>query len=283
MSQGATREICGFLCRWGLLAGAGAFVALVAWAGLTATMGLAGDVGSSFLLKDCLSAPAGRTSRDVVLRGYLTPRASVGGVAVGLVIVEGRPLQALCTYEQGCATVLANPQPGSLRLLVRGIPYGALAFRAGEAHLLCAGSGQRVFLVDGRLVAAADGGGPDVWRDVLGRMRECGQVALFHPGPREAFLECWPRLREADPRTPILFDDRRPAATYTLVQAAKRLDRNRRRSSVDVITAAPDLARRAAGLEFSTHLLLAGPEVPGRTPHLRCYRSAAKLKDSLLP
>lgn len=280
MSDSPRREIAGFFCRWALLAGAGTFVALVAAAGLTATTGIAEDVHSRLVLKDWVAAPAKAPSDGITLRGYLVPPISRLGLDVGLVAVAGRPLGRLHTYAGGCILRFVNPQPGVVTIEARGMPYGSLAFERGRCRLLCVPHDRRVFLVDARLLCALGAGASaGFWDALLTELDAAASVALFHTGPRDAFLDSARALREAGVARPVLFDDRYAGPAYTVRRAAGTLGRGRSGAGMEIVTCDGELALVLAKQGFSTHRIGpgAGPRQPPGT--LKQYPSPAAFRD----
>ncbi len=281
MGESHRREIVGFLCRWLLLAGAGTVVVAVTWASLLAAADVSGESRAQLLLRDWVAAPGRGDSSGVYLRAHLDPPASRSGLDIALLIAEGHPLGVVRTYKGDCGMVLDNPQAGTIPLLVRGLPYGAMAFQASRCRLLCVPSDRPVFLVDARMALAAGGRKDEAWAACLRAMKAAGQVALFHPGPWRQFLQCRRDLRAMGVAEPILFDERRRDPTYTLTRVGNQLRRRHRREGIEVVTADAKLARQSADRRFGTHLVADGVDaVPAAGP-LRLHRSLANLKDSL--
>ena len=280
MSDSPLRETAGFFCRWALLAGAGTFVALVAAAGLTATAGIAEDVRSRLVLKDWVAAPAKASSDGITLRGYLVPPISRPGLDVGLVAVAGRPLGQLQTDAGGCILRYGNPQPGVVTIEARGMPYGSLAFERGRCRLLCVPADRRVFLVDARLLCAPGAGASaGFWDALLNELDAAASVALFHTGPRDAFLDSARALREAGVARPVLFDDQYPWPAYTVQRASGTLGRGRSGAGMEIVTHDGELAIALAKQGFSTHRIGpgAGPRHPPAT--LKQYPSPAAFRE----
>ena len=281
MGASRSREIVGFLCRWSLLAATGTVAAVVAWASLLATVGLAGDLDSHLLPRDAVVLPSPPDGGMAYWRADLEPSPSRSGLPVGLLIAEGHPLGLVCTQPGGCSMVLDNPQAGTIPLRVRGAPYSAVAFQERRCQLLCVPAGRRVFLVDARMALAARRAQPDAWRDCLSAMKAAGQVALFHPGPWPRLRQCAEALRARGVDEPILFDDRRPDPTYTFQSVGKRLRRRHRREGIEVITADAQLARESGRERFCTHLVAEGASEAATGVPVRHHRSLANLKDFL--
>jgi hypothetical protein len=283
MSDGHSREIIGFLCRWLLLAGAGAAVAAVTWAGLVAAAEGPRRARAQLLLRDWVAAPGRDDGAGVYLRAYLDPPASRSGLDVALMIADGRPLGVVRTYNGSCGMLLDDPPAGTTRLLVRGAPYSAMAFQARRCRVLCVPRQRAVFLVDARMVLAARARGDEHWPGCLRAMQAAGQVALFHPGPWERFLHCRRALRAAGAAECILFDGSPADPTGTLLRVGRELGRQDRREGIEVVTADADLARQSAGRGFATHLICQeAAAVPPGLP-LRRHASLANLKDSIAP
>jgi len=281
MSRGAYREVAGFFCRWLLLAGAGLTAAVVAWGSLLATAGLSQEVGTTIVLGDWVALPAAGDDGFAYVIGPTESTPAVRGVDIGLAVSTGHPLRIVRSCSKGCVIPLDNPQAGTIRVLLRGAPYSAAAYQAHPLRLLCVPRDVRLFLVDARLSSRAGPAGRQAWQEGLDAMRTAGWVALFHPGPAEAFRRCVRRLRATGVGEPILFDPRAADVTDTLNRVERTLRRSPRGQGMEVVTADGHLARRAQKRGFVTHWIGAaeGQGVPSRT--LRRHRGLANLKDSL--
>ncbi|MGB2821449.1 MAG: hypothetical protein WBF17_10735 [Phycisphaerae bacterium] len=281
MSDSHSREIVGFVCRWLLLAGAGAAVVAVTWASLLAAADVSGESRAQLTLRDWVAPPGPQADGGVYLKAYLDPPASRSGLDVGLLVAEGHPLGVVRTYAGKCGMLLDNPQAGTIRILARGAPYSAIAFQARRCRLLCVPQDRLVFLVDARMALAACGRRDEAWPDCLRAMKAVGEVALFHPGPWRNFLQCRRELRAMGLAEPILFDERQPDPICTLARVGSGLCRRHRCDGIEVVTADPELARQSAGARFITHLVADAAPATRQVGPLRRHRSLANLKDFL--
>ena len=275
-----TREILGFLCRWCLLGGTAAVVAVVGWASLLATGALGDEVGSEFLMRDAVACPADAGGRTVYLWGHVRPAPAMPGMDVCLADAAGQPLKVVRTRRKGCVLVYRRVPAGRTRVTFRGMPYSTLAFQAGSCWLLAVHPDRPVFLFDARLALVLRRGSPADWHACRRDMLAQGELALFHPGPGRDFELCLRDLRSLDVSEPVLFDDHAPSPNYTLRQAARALARARGQA-MEVVTADESLAVRAARQGFLAHLV--GPSSPPARPQARLKRHAspAKFKESM--
>jgi hypothetical protein len=283
MTASNTREIVGFLCRWCLLAGTGVAVVLVAGASVRATVSVADDVRSELTMSDWVARPA-TTPRDRVhLWGCLTPPARVRDLQIALAAAAGRRMTLLRTEGEGCLARFERPKVGTTRLVVRGLPYSAVAFQSQTCRVVCVGPGRRAFLVDARMALALRRDQPGPWRACLRQMQARGEVVLFHPGPKPAYLRCRRELCGADCDLPLLFHGARDLPLYTLRRALADLGRARGARRPDVVTADVGLARQAARMRCTAHLVSSGAAGGKTPPRVRRHESVAKFKVSLLP
>jgi len=286
------REVVGFCCRWCLLGLAAGMIAAAAWTNLPSLTTAADAAGAGLILPDAVWQQRRRMHMvgfvpqhlDGRVMRFLTGRASdapgyVTAHGVRIYVRAGRPAQ------------------GSHRIYLKGFPYSLHAFQRREATWTVVSPGTAVLLVDARLADAVLPAGQAAWQRLMAAAQARGQVALFHPGPVEAFAEAGARLRPFHPRTPMVCNFKDPPEgddSYVLRWVSESLGRARRAKgaqpagqpwqahrAITVITADPDLAFQAARRGFRTHLLAgAGVEVrPNR--RLTRHASLAKLETFL--
>ncbi len=280
MRTSRTSEAVGFLCRWSLLAGAAAATVLVGWAAVRATAGVGEDVRATLVMSDWVVRLSPTARETAYLPGCVQPPVA-SGAHVALAVTEGRPLTMVRADGGNCRAEIDDPREGTTRVIVRGLPYSALAFEAPRCRLLCLPHDTRVFLVDARLALAQR-------REHLGGYHAClramdarGRAVLFHPGPRGDYFRCLRALRAAGSGRAVLYADVRPGRACTLRRARRSLCPTRRARKPDAVTADAELARAAAAMGLPTHLVGCDRRPTKASDRLTCYPSLGKLKVSL--
>jgi hypothetical protein len=280
MRTGRTSEAVGFLCRWSLLAGAAAATVLVGWAAVRATASVGRNVRATLVMSDWVARPAARAGETARLPGCVQPPVAFAAPAA-LAVAEGRPLTIVRAHGGNCLAEIDDPREGITQVIVRGLPFSALAFEAPRCRLLCLPRDTRVFLVDARLALAQR-------REHLGGYHAClramdarGRAVLFHPGPREDYFRCLRALRAAGSDRAVLYADVPPGRTCTVRRARGSLCPTRRARTPEVVTADAGLARAAAAMGLPTHLVGCDRRPAKASGRLTCHLSLAKLKVSL--
>lgn len=277
MNGERSQEVVGFLCRWCLLAAVGATILAVTWTSLLGVLGVASDLRTELVLPDFVVRPLDEANRAHWLEGQVTPPLSYPTVGLNMIVSPVQDLALAYWRERRWWVPASGLRPGSNRLLVRGLPYGPVAFQDCPLQVVCVARDRRVFLLDARLALGAQLERPRTLRECVGAMRRGGEVVLFHPGEVDRFVDCRRRLRNAGVELPILFDFRRKGPLTVLRAASGRLGRGRERTGLEVVTADAELAREAAAARFRTHLVAADAAPEGVLHH----RSVAQLKESL--
>ena len=286
MISSHTREVIGYFCRWSLLGGVGATIALVVWASLSATAAVPSDVAAELVMVDSIAAPAEQHAVRLTVGGFIKPLHVRSGIAAGLLIVQGQPVRNLrMTGEGRCQVLLDDPPAGTTRAMARGLPYGATAFQAQPVSVSIIDRSRAVFLIDARLALRALEGQGDRWRAAFRRMQALGEAVLFHLGTRAEYSRVRAVLASAGSTALVLYDDSAPVGDRLVRRASRSLGRRDMRGTIQVVTGDAELARQLARQEFSVHLI--EPEIAPRVSMpvggLRRHASVAKFKDFLSP
>jgi len=269
------KEPAGFLCRWCLLALAGAGVLAAVCASLPAAAG-AGEGEGAVLLPDTLCRPWPKMH----LTAFLTAPEE-GRVVRLLAVLPGRAPRYLDAGRGRMHVGFGQLAPGSYTVTLKGLPYSLHAFARCEAAWVVLRPEEPVVLIDARLAGEVLPAGDAQWQRLIAAAATAGRVALFHPGPVGQAAKDLRRLRPFHPHVPIVCDFRPPAEgdeTYVLRRLSSLLGRDRpppgagegwaKHAGLAVVTNRPDLAAEAARQQFRTHLLAPVGTGPPAGPHL---------------
>ena len=282
------QEAVGFLCRWGLLALAGAVVFCAAWAGFAAAEGIAGELALDVTLPDAVWGEANQARPHMT--GYLSTARSAAAPPVLMVVWRGK-VQALAPHGgRRIYPGVRGGRPGANPIQIRAIPYGPFAFQHAQATFLLAAAGRPLFLLDARMLPSARQQEVAVWRQCAAAAAGRGEVAMFHPGPLAAFIRARQRLRLAgidlpvvcsvDPDEVDLVGMRTLGAVWSTWWGRPSSDKPIR--PVIVVTSDRTLAASAAGdsrRRFDVHVI-DGPQAP-LARDITWHASLAKFKESL--
>jgi len=273
------REVFGFLCRWCLLGAVSATVVAMSWASLHATAAAKDDLGARMSLPDAIWQL--RESGKAVITGYLSHRATDKSSLLICSQPGGRQSFAT-TYKGQFRLRVSRPRPGRIKVLVKGVPYGPLAFRQTGASVTVVQPGMEVFLLDVRLILNVPSGQGDDFRRCMGLMQRRGEAAAFHSGSLEQFDGFRDKLRRLRPDMPLLCSVKdAPDNIYVLRQAARALKRWPGRRRLVVVTGDAELAVEAARQGFTVHLVAPRAEEAPAHPRLMRFRRFGQLKDYL--
>jgi len=271
-----TREILGFLSRWGLLVLAGATVAASVYAGLVAAAHISADLNAGLVMPDEVSRPGA----ELRLGGYV-PAGTLSGTAPMVLVRREGQLPALSvSYNGKVLTPNLLIETCINRVVLQGLPYGSLALVSFEAMVLGVPTDRDLFLLDVQMLNDASPARTAMVRECLRRLNTRGSAGFFHSGPLEQF----PRLREqarlVDAQTPVTFLKGDASDLTRTLRAVAWTWSGRKRRPV-VVTINGQLASKAAAEGFVTHLI--GPaEIDLRyAQRIQRYESLAKFKESL--
>ena len=271
------QEAIGFLCRWCLLALAGAAVLLVGWAGASASASLPAELEATIILPDGLW---GRTER-AHLTGFFGPSASTGHPEIALCCSPDTELLLAPASAERIYPRLAVHHVGVNEVRVVGIPYSAQAFNRTEAVLQVVAPGREAWLVDASMALRAARGGDADFAECL-RMIRADEPAFFHDGPVEQLPQVRLELRQAYGRTPCVFSTDKDGRPNTPLHTAWTLgpDGKHPRKPI-LVTGDSPLGVALARSGFTVHLLgaeAAGAELPAT---LHAHESSRKFKEYL--
>ena len=269
-------EIVGFLCRWCLLALAGGTAVLGAWAGAVATQAVADETGTSIILPDGFWGPA--NSGRPHLSGCLSKALRRPNPAILMSLQAGR-IQTLIGAKRVFYVLVPHAGPGANPVELRGIPYGPLAFQTAAATCFMPAAGRKIFLLDARTAASGRQADGEPLRQCLAELRRRGEVALFHPGPPDAFVHSRRQSLQAGMDLLMLCTVKDSGqAMQTLWDTAWALG-----GKATVITDDRELAYMAAGDgagRFHVHLISAEAETRP-SERLKQHPSLEKFKEYL--
>ena len=270
------KETVGFLSRWLLLAVVGMSGLGVSWLLLSASAAGA-TAGEQLVLSDEVWTPwwamhvTGylQSGRQEWMGGLFTVRSS-----------DGRPGRVFGPRGRVCAAVGEFARPGEVHhVRVWGRPYGRMAFTDTGAICRVVAADEQVFAIDTRLVDGNDDRNDGAVAECIELLDAAGQVVFFHTGSAEEFAAVRRGLIGRYPLTPVVFARRdRPTVTGALKQISWTLHRGPAAGPV-VITRDGDLARPAAAMGYSIHLI--GP-VATALPGVIGHDSDASLRDWLI-
>ncbi|MDP7163179.1 MAG: hypothetical protein QF577_00485 [Phycisphaerae bacterium] len=270
-------EAVGFLCRWSLLALAGAVVLVTSWAGLLAAA-VADDLHAGLILPDALWHAK---AKNPYLTGFLGPSAQRVTVSMTMHQDHFGRLHLTRTYGRSIQPHLPTPPIGTHTVIVRGLPYSTLAFQQYQGRLVVVPDPQEVYLVDARLAADSSQGDQAAMDRVLAHLKRIGQPALFCPHDPGQFVRLRKRLaRYRD--IPMLCATTRYGKVDLMTTiwdtSLRKLQRKNRKPFV--ITGDTELAILAAQQRHYTHLVAPKGAIPNRT-NLRPHDSLGHLADHL--
>lgn len=272
------KQLIGFLCRWTLLAMATGTMAAVVWAGALAAQEVASDVDAVMVIPDKVLAGWSKLK----WRGQIDPPGPRRSTSAALAYRPGGPALFACTYGKWIYLQVDRVHTGLNRVTVKGVPYGAFAYKRVQALLCIIPAETDLFLLDARMALAV--GDLGHLAGCLEELRGRGQPVFFHAGPVDEFLEIRRSLRRLESITPMTCEMlSKPRAFVAVRRLAGRLGRYRKGAQKPfLVTADIELARRASKGKkgFPTYLITSPPAkaLSGRVHQLE---SLAKFKEYL--
>jgi len=272
-------ESVGFLCRWGLLALAGAVVLWAAWAAMAAAAAVTVDLEASVILPDTVWAPGGKM---MYATGFLS--ASMRRGAAPLAAYQGRSGR-LCfargLEERKMQTYLPALPPGSHTLTIRGLPYSPIAFQQYHARLTVIPDATEVYMVDARLAAEGVRGNSIAMELIMAELDRLGQPVFYCPGLPERLVHLRESLAKF-PNVPLLcvLDRHGRADLTTTLRNVTRHKLRRANRKPFVITGGVEMARLAAKRGHYTHVVAPEGHIP-KIPNLRAHKSLSHLASHL--
>jgi len=273
------KETVGFLCRWGLLALAGAVVLWAAWAAMGATAAVTVDLEANVILPDTVWGAGGKI---MYATGFLSPSTRRSAAPLGLYQDQsGRLCFARAFEERKMRTYLPTLPPGSHTLTVRGLPYSPIAFQQYQARLMVVPDATEVYMVDARLAAKGLRGSSIAMERIMAELDRLGQPVFYCPGLPERLV----RLRKSltkFPNIPLLcvLDRHGRADPTTILGNVTRHKLRRSNRKPFVITGDVEAARLAAKHGHYTHVVAPEGYIPD-IPNLRTHKSLSDLASHL--
>ncbi len=272
-------EAMGFLFRWCLLGLVGLSMLGMAWGSVAATRAIAESLEFDVVTSDGIwdadnPGPA-------VARGYIVPRSSHkgSGVVTFYSVAPGRIPTMVPQEHQRAFPKVYSPEVGLNVVHLRGIPYGAFAFKHTTVRFLVVPRDRDVFLVDARWILSVHQENSKLPLDILQLLRWRGEVVVFHPGPLEDFVADRRQLRSIGVWSPAICTVKHGYdPMLTLWHSAAVLGRE-----LVVVTDDPQLAYLCATDErkrFFVHWIDSDSREID-SPKLQRHTSASKFKEYL--
>jgi hypothetical protein len=247
-------EAIGFLCRWCLLGLACAGLAAAGYVGVLAASPHQ-DTPRAFLSDEIFPV----TNQFWILGRLVPPPTDAPNIRFLLRVGEGVTVAEYFESEPFYASA-NRPAPGDFPTSVIGMPHVFLLFGADAGTLRLVAEDAKVFLIDSSLETSAGGSDPAGWTRALAAMRRRGSVALFHPGPPQAYEAYRRDLRRrgiGDPVLCALGDGESVDSTLLRARYALYTD-SRRGDLATVVTDRKETAETAARLGFSARWIAPG-------------------------
>lgn len=251
------RTIMGVVCRFCLLGAV--WIAVAAWAA-TFLLNVPGrtDIKARLAVPDVLvAASAGLKAKGFVHLGRINEQERVASC----VQPNGQQGFVHVWDHKFYVSVAELPAEGG-RLVVKGIPYGPVAWQSQTARLILVPSDCPVYLVDAQLVMDLPARSAKAFRDCMSAMKSRGRSAFFFAGDLGEFVKVERQFEPLRAETPLLYDFRTDSPLYTLTQTADRLGGAPARRRMHVVTGNVELANAAGGGGFAVHLIAKpGPQL----------------------
>lgn len=251
-------------------------MAAVVWAGALAADEVASDVDAVIVVPDGVLAGWS----ELGWRGRIDPPGPVRSASAALAYRPGGPALFARTYGKWIYLQLDRVHSGLNRVTVKGMPYGAFAYKRVQALLCIIPAETDLFLLDARMALAV--GDLGHLAGCLEELRGRGQPVFFHAGPIGEFLEIRRRLRRLESITPITCQMLpKPRASRAVRRVAGRLRRYGKVAQKPfLVTADSELARWAGKKGFPTYLI-ASPPAEALSGGIHQLESLAKFKEYL--
>jgi hypothetical protein len=272
------KEVVGFLCRWCLLALAGAGMVLVAWMTDLASGSVAADLKAAMTVPD---AVWGR-QQGAHLFGITSPAIPRCSYELAMCGSAESELLFAPTVGRRIYPRLSVLRIGHNAVRIIGVPYSRHAFERDEALLQIVAPGRQVCLVDAAVApgdGAADAAG---FAESLRELQRRYDVAFFHNGSVEQFAGVRRYLRKEFPGIPLVFTVDDNLKSNTLPHAAWTLKKHEGEPGEPaVVTGDASLAVSACKSGFRVHLVGAAAVRDKRAYKLQVHESFAKFKEYL--
>jgi len=177
-------EKLGFLCRWALLALAITVILAASWAGLSGTMAVSSDLETTMLLPDAVWRQGSPTP---LMHGFLDGPACKSDVPLVVHQDHFRGLRFAWTNRDHNEVLPLFPAPpaGTHRVILRGLPYGPMAFKQYEATLTIFPDPVTIYLLDARFLADVERDNKRAATRIAWEFGRLGKPVLVFPGQRK--------------------------------------------------------------------------------------------------
>ena len=177
-------EKLGFLCRWALLALAATVILAATWAGLSGTMAVSSGLETTMLLSDAVWRQ-GATMPS--LSGFLDGPAPECPAPLFVYQDHFGHLRFpwLDRDHNEVTPRLPAPPAGTHSVILRGIPYGPMAFQQHQATLRIVPDPMTVYILDARFLADVVRNNKQAAIRIVKELARLGQPVLVFPGQRK--------------------------------------------------------------------------------------------------
>jgi len=277
-------EKIGLLCYWMLLALAAVVILAATWAGLSGTMSVYSQTAADMVLSDAMWYQDAET--PYVTGFFKGPSVRSGSPLLIHQDHFGRlRLARTIRNNTEVRSTLPAPPVGSHTVIVRGIPYGSMAFRQYRATMRIVADSEAVYMLDAGLLADIQRTDPQTASRIVRKLAGLGQPALVFRGQPGALGDELAQYEDIPHIFSLRINQRKfrdivHRATVTLRRHRETSQGTYRKPYV--ITGDVETAVSTANRNHFTHLVCGG-EAPSEMPELvRVHSSAANLEKHLM-
>ena len=279
-------EKLGFLCRWALLALAATVILAATWAGLSGTMAVSSGLETTMLLSDAVWRQ-GATMPS--LSGFLDGPAPECPAPLFVYQDHFGHLRFpwLDRDHNEVTPRLPAPPAGTHSVILRGIPYGPMAFQQHQATLRVVPDPMTVYILDARFLADVVRNNKQAAIRIVKELARLGQPVLVFPGQRKLVEDLKDGLDQYRD-IPRVYSLRKGSSDVSaLITSIARNLRRRRKTSHGaqrkpyVVTGDVNVAIATARQNHYTHLVGA-ENTPANLPELiRLHATPEELAEHL--
>ncbi|MDP6637198.1 MAG: hypothetical protein QGG42_20055 [Phycisphaerae bacterium] len=279
-------EKLGYLCRWTLLTLAVLVVPAAIWAGLTGTMVVSSGQRTTMVLSDAVwrqGAP------KPSLRGFFT-RATRRSLSPRLIYQDpfgGIRFPWIDYSNNEVAPLFPAAPAGTHEVILRGIPYGSMAFDQHQATLRIVPGPETVYLMEAQLLADVVRSDRQTAFRIVKELSRLGQPVLVFAGQPELLNDILAELDQYSDIPRVFSLRKHRSDLLSVIQlTAKRLRNFEKTLKGDhrkpyVITRNVEVAIEAALREHYVHLIQTGNSPVGLSESIRLHASPVKLAEHL--
>jgi len=279
-------EKLGFLCRWALLALAATVILAASWVGLSGTMAVSYDLRTTAILPDAVWRQGVPVAS---MYAFLDGPARKSPSPLLVYQDHFRHLRFTWTDRDNNEAVPAfrAPPAGTHQVILRGLPYGPMAFLQHRATLRIVPDPMTVYLLDARFLAGVERDDKLTAIRIAKEFSRLGQPVLVFPGQPGLLEKLSPGLDQYRD-IPRVFSLRKghsdlPAVIASITWKLKRHSKTYRgvRRKPYVVTGDVDVAIATARQEHYTHLVGAENPPANLPEYIRLHATPEKLAEHL--